>query len=115
MTGFQACAQWGKLDVQPRLGVVMRNEALTRKHTRVLEAVAAVQAADEPPSLARIAARVPLRPDLVALVAADLSARGLLAFHGEFPPDDDTYLPGPEFRMTGDGQRVLSATRTVLA
>jgi hypothetical protein len=92
----------------------MRNEALTRKHTRVLEAVAAVQAADEAPSLARIAARVPLRPDLVAMIAADLSAQGLLAFHGEFPVDDDTYLSGPEFRMTGDGHRVLSATRTAL-
>lgn len=92
----------------------MRNEALTRKHRRVLEAVAAVQAADEAPSLARIAARVPLRPDLVELVAADLSAQGLLDFHGEFPADDDTCLPGPEFRVTGDGHRVLSATRTPL-
>ncbi|HSK91744.1 MAG TPA: hypothetical protein VK875_10565 [Euzebyales bacterium] len=92
----------------------MRNVALTRKHTRVLEAVAAVQAADESPSVARIAERVPLRPDLVELVAADLSARGLLTFHGEFPPEDSPYLPGPEFRMTGDGHRVLSAARAVV-
>ena len=92
----------------------MRNAALTRKHTRVLEAVAAVQAADQPPSLARIAEHVRLRPDLLELVAADLSAQGLLAFHGEFAPDDATYLPGPEFRITGDGQRALSATRTAL-
>lgn len=90
----------------------MRNVALARKHIRVLEAVAAAQAADEAPCLARIAERVPLRPDLVELVAADLSARGLLAFHGEFPPEDQTHLPGPEFRVTSAGQRVLSATRT---
>lgn len=91
----------------------MRNGALTRKHTRVLEAVAAAQAADEAPSLARIAARVPLRPDLVELLAVDLSARGLLSFHGEYPADD-TYLPGPEFRVTGAGHRLLSATRAAL-
>jgi hypothetical protein len=92
----------------------MRNGALTRKHTRVLEAVADVQAADELPSLATIAERVRLRPDLLELVATDLSVQGLLAFHGEFPAEDDTYLPGPEFRITGDGQRVLSAARTAL-
>ena len=92
----------------------MRNVALTRKHTRVLEAVAAAQEADESPSVARIAERVPLRPDLVELVAADLSAQGLLAFHGEFPPDDSTFLPGPEFRITDDGQRVLSAARAAI-
>jgi hypothetical protein len=92
----------------------MRNAALTRKHTRVLAAVAAVQADDQLPSLARIAERVPLRPDLVEVVAADLSAQGLLAFHGEFSPEDDISVPGPEFRMTGDGQRVLSAERDTL-
>lgn len=92
----------------------MRNGALTRKHTRVLEAVAAVQATDQPPCLARIAERVRLRPDLLELVAADLSAQGLLAFHGEFPADEATHVPGPEFRITGDGQRVLSATRAAL-
>lgn len=92
----------------------MRNAALTRKHARVLEAVAAVQADDQPPSLARIAERVPLRPDLVEVVAADLSAQGLLAFHGEFSPEDDAWMPGPEFRVTGDGQRLLSAARTTL-
>ena len=88
----------------------MRDVALTRKHKRVLEAVAAVQEADEVPSVARIAERVPLRPDLVELVAADLLAQGLLSFHGEFAPDDAD-LPGPEVRMTGDGQRMLSAAR----
>lgn len=93
----------------------MRDVALTRKHTRVLEAVAAAQEADESPCLARIAERVPLRPDLVELVAADLSARGLLTFHGEFPLEEEsTYLPGPEFRITGDGQRVLSAARAAI-
>lgn len=92
----------------------MRDVALTRKHTRVLEAVAAAQEADESPSVARIAERVPLRPDLVEMIAADLSARGLLAFHGEYPLEDSTYLPGPEFRITGDGQRMLSAARAVI-
>lgn len=92
----------------------MRDVALTRKHTRVLTAVAAIQEADESPSVTRIAERVPLRPDLVELLAADLSAQGLLAFHGEFAPEDSTHLPGPEFRITGEGQRVLSAARAVI-
>ena len=90
----------------------MRNEALTRKHVRILEAVAAAQEADEAPSVNRIAERLPLRPDLVERLAADLSIRGLLSFHGEFAPEDRAYLPGPEFRMTSDGHRVLSAART---
>lgn len=87
----------------------MRTVALTRKHTRVLAAVAAAEAAEETPSLAAIAARVPLRPDLVEVVATDLSARGLLTCSGEFPVDDDPRLPGPEFRVTGAGHEALSA------
>lgn len=86
----------------------MRSVALTRKHTRVLAAVAAVEAARETPSLATIAARVPLRPDLVEVVVTDLSLRGLLTCSGEFPVDDDPRLPGPEFRVTGAGRQVLS-------
>ena len=86
----------------------MRNVALTRKHTRVLAAVAAAEAADEVPHVATIAARVPLRPDLVEVVAADLSAQGLLACSGAFAIADDVLDPGPEFRVTGDGHRVLS-------
>ena len=85
----------------------MRNVALTRKHARVLAAVAAAEAADEVPHVATIAARVPLRPDLVEVVAADLSAQGLLACCGEFAVDDPLH-PGPEFRVTGDGHRALS-------
>lgn len=92
----------------------MRNAALTRKHTRVLEAVAAVQAADELPSLDRIAERVPLRPDLVEVVATDLSTQGLLAFRGEFAREDDSHIVIPQFRITGDGQRALSAVRSTL-
>lgn len=92
----------------------MRNVALTRKQARVLEAVAAAEAADEAPSLLRIAERVRLRPDLLEIVAADLSARGLLRFHGEFPAEDQFDLPGPELLMTGEGHRALSATRTAL-
>jgi hypothetical protein len=92
----------------------MRNVALTRKHTRVLEAVAAVQADDQPASLIRIAERVPLRPDLVEVVAADLSTQGLLAFHGEFSPEGDLSVAGSEFRVTSDGQRVLSDARATL-
>jgi hypothetical protein len=87
---------------------VMRNAALTRKHARVLAAVAAAEAADEVPHVSVIAARVPLRPDLVEVVAADLSVQGLLAFSGEFAIDDDLRKPGPEFRVTGDGHRALS-------
>ncbi|MBW3605219.1 MAG: hypothetical protein KY460_09980 [Actinobacteria bacterium] len=86
----------------------MRNDALTRKHARVLQAAAAAEAADESPSIVSIAARVPLRADLVEIIAADLSTRGLLACSGEFPIDDDPQLPGPVFRVTGDGQRALS-------
>lgn len=86
----------------------MRNDALTRKHVRVLQAAAAAEAADERPSAGSIAVRVPLRPDLVAVIATDLASRGLLACSGEFPIDDDPQLPGPEFRVTGDGQRALS-------
>jgi hypothetical protein len=87
----------------------MRNDALTRKHVRVLEAAAAAERADEPPSVVTIATRVPLRPDLVEVIAADLAVRGLLSCSGEFPVDDDLHLPGPEFRITTDGQRALSA------
>lgn len=87
----------------------MRSVALTRKHTRVLAAVAAAEAAAEAPCVATIAARVPLRPDLVEIVATDLSVQGLLSCSGEFPIDDDLQLPGPEFRVTGDGHRVLSS------
>jgi hypothetical protein len=90
----------------------MRSVALTRKHTRVLAAVAAAEEAQETPSLATIAARVPLRPDLVEIVVTDLSVRGLLTCSGEFAIDDD--LPGPEFRMTGAGQEAL-ADQTVAA
>lgn len=86
----------------------MRNVALTRKHTRLLAAVAAAEAADEPTSVAIVAARVPLRPDLVEVVAADLSAQGLLTVSGEYPIDDDLLLPGPQLRLTGSGQRALS-------
>lgn len=86
----------------------MRNDALTRKHARVLQAAAAAEAADERPSVGSIAARVPLRPDLVEVIAADLSTQGLLACSGEFPVDDDPQLPGPDFHVTGDGQRALS-------
>jgi hypothetical protein len=89
---------------------VMRNVALTRKRTRVLGAVAAIEAADEAPHLTTIAARVPLRPDLVEVVAADLSALGLLTCSGEFAADDDLHHPGPEFRVTGEGHRALSDT-----
>lgn len=86
----------------------MRTVALSRKHTRVLAAVAAAEAAEETPSLVTIAARVPLRPDLVEGVVTDLSALGLLTCSGEFPLDDDPRLPGPEFRVTGAGQEALS-------
>ncbi|HSJ44898.1 MAG TPA: hypothetical protein VK923_09485 [Euzebyales bacterium] len=86
----------------------MRNVALTRKHVRVLAAVAAAEAADEVPHVAAIAARVPLRPDLVEVVAADLSAQGLLACSGAFAIDEGLRDPGPEFRVTGDGHRALS-------
>lgn len=90
----------------------MRNVALNRKHTRVLQAAASAEAAHQPPSLATIAARIPLRPDLVEPIAVDLSARGLLACSGEFPIDDDPYQPGPEFRVTSDGHRALSEFAT---
>lgn len=86
----------------------MRSVALTRKHTRVLAAVAAAEAARETPSLATVAARVPLRPDLVEVVVTDLSGRGLLTCSGEFPLDDDPSLPGPEFRVTSAGREALS-------
>lgn len=86
----------------------MRNVALTRKRARVLAAVAAAEAADETPHVATIAARVPLRPDLVEVVVADLSVQGLLACSGEFAVDDDLHHPGPEFRVTGQGHRALS-------
>lgn len=89
----------------------MRDIALTRRQARVLEAVAAAQAANESQSLARIAERVPLRADLVEVVAADLSKQGLLAFHGEYVADDNTGHPGPELRVTKRGQRVLEAAR----
>lgn len=90
----------------------MRDVALTRKHERVLEAVAAAQEADgEAPSLATIAERVRLRGDLLETVAADLSRQGLLVFHGEFAPDDSTGLPGPQLRVTKRGQRVLEEGR----
>lgn len=92
----------------------MRNDALNQKQARVLEAVAAVEAANEAPSLARIAERVPLRGDLVESVATELSLRGLLAFHGEYELAGDESDAGPEFRMTGDGQRALSAARRAL-
>lgn len=88
----------------------MRTGALARKHTRVLDAVAAIEAAGDTPSVAAIAARIPLRPDLVEVLAADLSAQGLLTCNGEFRIDDDPLLPGPEFRVTGAGQRALSET-----
>lgn len=86
----------------------MRTVALGRKHTRVLAAVAAAEAADEVPHVTAIAARVPLRPDLVEVVAADLSAQGLLACSGAFVVADDLLDPGPQFRVTGDGHRALS-------
>jgi hypothetical protein len=88
---------------------VMRTVALTRKHARVLAAVAAAEAADEAPSIAVIASRIPLRPDLVEVMAADLSTQGLLACSGEFPVGDEPYAPGPEFRVTSEGHRALSA------
>jgi hypothetical protein len=86
----------------------MRTVALTRKHTRVLAAVAAAEAAQETPSLAAVAARVPLRPDLVEVVVTELSGRGLLTCCGEFPLDDDPAQPGPELHVTGAGQEALS-------
>lgn len=89
----------------------MRNAALTRKHVRVLDAVAAAEAAGERPTLIRVAERVRLRPDLLEIVGVDLVARGLLSCRGEFPAHEETHLPGPEFRTTADGQRVLSTVR----
>lgn len=90
----------------------MRTVALTRKHTRLLAAVAAVEAAEQTPSLATVAARIPLRPDLVEAVAVDLSGRGMLTCYGEFALDDDPLLPGPELRVTSAGHRALSEART---
>lgn len=87
----------------------MRNDALTRKHLRVLAAAAAAEEARESPSVARIAERIPLRPDLVEVIAAELATRGLLACSGEFAINDDVQLPGPEFRVTSDGQVALSS------
>lgn len=86
----------------------MRTVALTRKHARVLAAAAAAEAADEVPDIATIAARVPLRPDLVEVIATDLSAHGLLACSGEFAVDPDPHHRGPAFRVTGHGHRALS-------
>lgn len=88
----------------------MRTVALARKHTRVLDAVAAIEATGDTPSVATIAERIPLRPDLVETLATDLSARGLLSCSGEFRIDDDPLLPGPEFRVTSDGHRALTDT-----